>query len=98
MVSAVRSRRARQKVYVRDRGCEMRTIVLALAAVGLLMAQAPPAPLVQFLMGRLTEESGDRIEVQDSAGAHVLYSHAPSHISPGNGYHEYALLCPAHQL
>jgi hypothetical protein len=76
----------------------MRTIVLALAAVGLLMAQAPPAPLVQFLMGRLTEVSGDRIEVQDSAGPHVLYSDAASDIWRGKDYHDFAVLQPGDEV
>ena len=33
----------------------MRTLVLAFAAAGLLMAQRPTAPLFQFLMGRLED-------------------------------------------
>src|ERR1700688_3029562 len=74
----------------------MRTIVLALAAAGLLMAQQSPAPL--FLMGRLTAVSGDRIEVQDSARTHVLYSDAASDIWRGKDYHDFSVLQPGDEV
>jgi Domain of unknown function (DUF5666) len=70
----------------------MRTIVVALAAASLLMAQKPLAPLFQVLIGRLTAVSGDRIEVQDSAGTHVLYSDAASDIWRGKDYHDFSVL------
>jgi len=70
----------------------MRTLVLALVAAGLLIAQKPPAPLFQVLMGRLTAVSGDRIEVQDSTGTHVLYSDVASDIWRGKDYHDFSVL------
>ncbi len=69
----------------------MRTLVLALVAAGLLIAQKPPAPLFQVLMGRLTAVSGDRIEVQDSTGTHVLYSDVASDIWRGKDYHDFSV-------
>lgn len=62
------------------------------------MAQKPPAPLFQFLMGRLTAVSGDRIEVQDSAGPHVLYSDAASGIWRGKDYHNFSVLQPGDEV
>jgi len=43
-------------------------------------------------MGRLTAVSGDKIEVQDSAGSHVLYSDAASDIWRGKDYHDFSVL------
>src|SRR6516225_9384818 len=70
----------------------MRTLVLALTVAGVLMAQTPTAPPFQVLIGRLTAVSGNRIEVQDSAGTHVFYSDAASNIWRGKDYHDFAVL------
>jgi len=56
------------------------------------MAQTPAAPPFQVLIGRLTAVSGNRIEVQDAAGTHVLYSEAASNIWRGKDYHDFAVL------
>jgi|SRR5579862_430207 len=75
----------------------MRCIIgLALGAAGLLMSQQSPAPL--FLMGRLTAVSSDRIEVQDSAGRHVLYSDAASEIWRGKDYRDLSVLQPGDEV
>jgi hypothetical protein len=70
----------------------MRTFVLSFVTAGSLMAQNPPAPLFQVLIGRLTAVSADRIEVQDSAGTHVLYSESASIIWRGSDYHNFSVL------
>ena len=70
----------------------MRTLVLALTVAGVLMAQTPAAPPFQVLIGRLTAVAGNRIEVQDAAGTHVLYSDAASNIWRGKDYHDFAVL------
>src|SRR5215467_8068995 len=70
----------------------MRTPVLALTVAGVLMAQAPAAPPFQVLIGRLTAVSGNRIEVQDSAGTHVFYSDAASNIWRGKDYPDFSVL------
>jgi hypothetical protein len=56
------------------------------------MAQTPAAQPFQVLIGRLTAVSGNRIEVQDAAGTHVLYSDAASNIWRGKDYHDFAVL------
>jgi hypothetical protein len=70
----------------------MQTFVLSFMTAGLLMAQNPPPPLCQVLSGRLTAVSGDRIEVQDSAGTHVLYSESASVIWRGRECHNFSVL------
>jgi len=70
----------------------MRVLVLAFAATALLFAQKSAAPLFPVLIGRLTAVSSDRIEVQDSAGTHVLYSDAASNIWRGKDYHDFSVL------
>lgn len=49
-------------------------------------------PLFQVLIGRLTAVSDDKIDVQDSAGTHVLYSDAASDIWRGKDYHDFSML------
>src|SRR5215468_5327938 len=70
----------------------MRTLILALTVAGLLMTQTLAAPPFQALIGRLTAVSGNRTEVQDSAGTHVLYSDARSNIWRGKDYHDFSVL------
>jgi hypothetical protein len=70
----------------------MRTLILALTVAGFLMAQTPAAPPFQVLIRRLTAVSGNRIEVQDAAGTHVLYSDLASNIWRGKDYHDFSVL------
>ena len=70
----------------------MRTLIFALTVAGLLMAEKPAAQPFQVLIGRLTAVAGNRIEVQDAAGTHVLYSDAASNIWRGKDYHDFAVL------
>lgn len=74
----------------------MRRTIVALTAAGLLMAQQSPMP--RFLTGRLTAVSGDRIEVQDSAGLHVFHSDAASDIWRGRDYHDFSVLQPGDEV
>jgi hypothetical protein len=70
----------------------MRTPILSLTVASLLMAQAPAAPPFPVLIGRLTAVSGNRVEVQDAVGTHVLYSDAASNIWRGKDYQDFAVL------
>lgn len=70
----------------------MRTLVLALTVASFLMAQKPSTPPFEVLIGRLTAVSGNRIEVNNSAGTHVLYSDATSNIWRGKDYHDFSVL------
>ena len=73
-------------------GVSVRIFVIAFAAAGVLMAQQPSAPPFQFRIGQLTAVSGNRVEVRDSAGTHVLYSDAGSDIWRGKDYHDFTVL------
>jgi hypothetical protein len=69
----------------------MRIIVLALLIGGLLLIAQPELPPV-FLMGRLTTVSGDRIEVQDSRGTHLLFHDEASTVWRGQERHDFSAL------
>jgi hypothetical protein len=88
----------RQQVYVGNKESEMRTFILAFAATGLLIAQKPQVPLLEVLIGQLIAVSGDRIEVGDADGTHVLYSDAASAIWRGKDYHDFSVLRPGDEV
>jgi hypothetical protein len=66
----------------------MRSLVLILAATGLLIGQsAEPS-----VLGRLTAVSPDSIEIQDSHGTHLLFSDQASTIWRGKERHDFSAL------